>query len=732
MTFCFGTALIALAYCYLTPSSYTADTTIELRGHAPILASIQSENLFGTDSRKIEYLKTTVAKLKLAGLADAALGRNGLGQDLTSYWRAKTNLKTTFTAALRRLAPTISIAESAPSIKGAGFFKHSPNEIKRYLSLIDIDPVHETNLVHIKATTTDRALSQKIANLHATEFIEHLKRERQGAIQANVDLLRAQSDALRERVAQAEDQLSAYASANKLLLVKNNDGAGLNHRHIESLAQMLADATGRRIKSESALNQARKQRDDEGTFFDGEITQQLRANLKQSETEYASLGSQVTAAYPTMRELQAKISALRKAIRDERKQGLQSLEAQFSADSGAENSLREQIETEKAKAQEVAKKLIQYDVLSREASSLRELYQAVLKQAKEIEMSASVTTSNVFVADYATLPTSPSAPKTNIIVILAAIIGLSAGILMSYILESLDDTIVTAQELRQMANLPLLGSVPDFDSQDKSPPKVPARIEHSPESNEQESGETSPERLLLSESASAESSALVTISAPHTAISEALRSIRANVLLSSADYPPRVIMIASSIQGEGKTTLLSNLAVTLAQANHKTLMIDADLRMCGLSNLFLGQQEEHRGLSDLLTSRLPLESVIYPTGVAGLDLLPVGTTAPNPAELVGSESMKRLLSGLKDRYDFILVDTPPIMAVADALLISRAVDSVILVARGGFTPRHTVREAREKLTRVRARIIGTVLNGATKGDSASDIMAYGSNYPRKG
>jgi len=729
---CGCAALMALAYCYLTPASYTADTTIELRGHAPILASIQSENLFGTDSRKIEYLKTTVAKLKLAGLADAALGRNGLDRDLGKYWRAKAGVKRRFTALIHRLVPAISSAESEAPIRGTGFFMHSPNEISSYLSLIDIDPVHETNLVHIKATTTDRALSQKIANLHATEFIEHLKRERQGAIQANVDLLRAQSDALRERVTKAEDQLGAYASANKLLLVKNNDGAGLNHRHIESLAQMLADATGRRIKSESALNQARKQRDDEGTFFDGEITQQLRANLKQSETEYASLGSQVTSAYPTMRELQAKISALRKAIRDERKQGIQSLEAQFSADSGAENSLREQIETEKAKAQEVAKKLIQYDVLSREASSLRELYQAVLKQAKEIEMSASVTTSNVFVADYATLPTSPSAPKTNIIVILAAIVGLSAGILMSYILESLDDTIVTAQELRQMANLPLLGSVPDFDGQDKSPSKVPARIEHSADSNEQESGETSPERLLLSESAPAESSALVTISAPHTAISEALRSIRANVLLSSADYPPRVIMIASSIQGEGKTTLLSNLAVTLAQANHKTLMIDADLRMCGLSNLFLGQQEDRRGLSDLLTSRLPLESVIYPTGVSGLDLLPVGAPAPNPAELVGSESMKRLLSGLKDRYDFILVDTPPIMAVADALLISRAVDSVILVARGGFTPRHTVREAREKLTRVRARIIGTVLNGATKGDSASDIMAYGSNYPRNG
>lgn len=729
--FAAGGGILALVYCFFTPSSYTADTTIELRGHAPILASIQSENLFGNDTRKIEYFKTTVAKLKLAGLADAALSRNSLDRDLNLYWRAKSGILDKFTSALKKFSPSISNAESSARVKGAGFFKHSPAEISRYLSLIEINPVHETNLVHIKATTTDKTLSQKIANLHATEFIEHLKRERQGAIQANVDLLHAQSDALRQRVGQAEDQLSAYAASNKLLLVKNNDGVGLNNRHIESLAQMLADATGRRVKSESALTQARKQRDEEGTFYDSEITQQLRANLKQSETEYASLGSQVTAAYPGMRELQAKITALKKAIRDERKQGLQALEAQFSADNNAEVSLREQIETEKSKAQEVAKKLIQYDVLSKEASSLRELYQAVLKQAKEIEMSASMTTSNVFVADYATLPTSPSAPKTNIIVILATMVGLGAGVLMSYALDSLDDTVISSQELRQIVDLPLLGSIPDFNAKPKLGAK--RRTELIAPSLDLENDTSAPlgiepVKSLPEPYKSGDNTALVTISAPHTAISEALRSIRANVLLSSADYPPRVIMLASAIQGEGKTTILSNLAVTLAQANHKTLIIDGDLRMHGLTDLFLGKQVDAYGLSDILTSQQPLESVIHPTGVPRLDLLPVGSSAPNPAELVGSESMKRLLLGLKERYDFILVDTPPIMAVADALLISRAVDSVILVARSGFTPRQIAREARERLTRVRARIIGTVLNGVA-GDGAGHVgVAYGSGY----
>jgi capsular exopolysaccharide synthesis family protein len=740
----FGAGILALLFCLATPASFTADTTIELRGHAPVLASIQSENLFGSDSRKVEYLKTTVAKLKLTGLADQVLARNRLAHDLRNYWMTQRSPLSLLRKSLRSLRPTVSsatVSSTAESLaKGGGYFQHSPSEINRYLSLIDIEPVHETNLVHIRATTTDKTLSQKIANLHATEFIEHLKRERQGAIQSNIQLLRAQGEALRSKVSLADEQLSSYAAANKLLLVRNNDGASLNHRHVESLAQMLADATGRRIKSESALQQAQQQKDDEGTFFDSDITQQLRTALKQSETEYASLGSQVTAAYPGMRELQAKITALRRAIKDERRQGLQALQSQFNADYNAETSLREQIEAEKAKAQEVSRKLIQYDVLSKEASSLRDLYQAVLKQVKEIEMSAAVTTSNVFVADYAALPTSASGPKTKLIVILAALVGLSGGVLMAYLLESLADTITSSEDVHQALDLPILGTVPDFalssrersralprhttseDSTNNRPSDLDPPTEPDP-SNNPTHGQTA-----LPQSALSSKHELVTISAPHTAIAEALRTIRANVLLSSADYPPRIILVASSIQGEGKTTILSNLAVTLAQANHRTLMIDADLRMAGLTTLFYGNQPIGPGLSELLTAQYPLEHVIHPTGVANLDLLPVAARPPNPAELVGSESMKRLLAGLKDRYDFILVDSPPIMAVADALLVSRMVDSVLMVVRSGKTPRPIAREARSKLSRVKARVIGTVLNGASYSNGAQKLVAYGSNY----
>jgi capsular exopolysaccharide synthesis family protein len=456
------------------------------------------------------------------------------------------------------------------------------------------------------------------------------------------------------------------------------------------------------------------------------VTKELRVSLNQAQTDYASLGSQVTAEYPTMKELQAKIQSLRKSIQDERKRALVTLLSQYEAERATETHLRQQIETERSKAQDVAKHLIQYSVLNKEATSLRELYQNVLKQAKEIEMRASTTTSNVFIADYAPFPSSPSAPKTNIIMTMFILLGLASGILAAYVRDSLEDTIETASGAQEALDLPQLGSIPRFTET--------ALLEQRPGDSEAQQKSLSPLSTPPDENVSGSSLApattqIISVSAPHSPIAEALRTLRANLLLSSADYPPRVVALASALPGEGKSTILANLSVTLAQANHRTLLIDGDLRLGGLSKLFhqtgtpIGS-----GLTDYLTGQSPLEGAIYTTTVPNLDIMPVGSIAPNPAELVGSASMKRLLSLLKERYDFIMVDTPPIMVVADGLLLSRLVDSVIFVTRCGHTPRHTASEARAKLNHIRARVIGFVLNEVPPTPRFRGEIHYGANY----
>jgi capsular exopolysaccharide synthesis family protein len=720
--------LVAILYTSLTSSLYTAATLVEIRGYAPVLSNVQSETLFGNDTRKIEYQKTTVAKLNLAGLADQVLSRDDVFQELEQYWRTRRSyidkLKSLFKSTVFGDQQT-NVAEPFAS---DDHFVHKPGIIQKYLSLVDITPIHETNLVRIAVTTAEPQLSQRLANAHAIGFIDHLQRERQESIAANLQLLQRQASDLEARVTAAEQALATYAERNKLLTLPNEQGGNMAIRQIESLAGTLADATARRIKAESLLVEATTKGADEGSATDDEITRQLRVNLKQAEAEYATMGSRVTPAFPGMVELRAKIENLKRSIQEERKRTVRGLRSQFDAERNAEEKLREQIEREKSTAHETSKRLIQYNVLSKEAASLRDLHQAVIKQVKEIEISAQSTSSNVFVSDYASLPTSPSAPKTDLIIVLFTVLGLGTGLILSFVLESFDTTFKSSEEVQIGLDLPLLGAVPMFDEEVQGlPSKVRKLLEHSRGDADRKSKPTlSDGPVEPAGAAPLLPQRIVAVSAPGDAVSEALRTIRAGILLSSADNPPRVVMISSAMKGEGKTTIISNLAVTLAQASHRTLMIDADLRVSQLSEIFHPADAPTRvGLSDLLTGQAQLNQVIHRTAVPCLDILPAGSRAPNPAELLGSHAMGHLIHDLQQRYDFVLLDSPPLLPVADGLMLSRLVDSVVLVVRSRLTDRKVAQEARRRLLRVNARVLGVVLNDLdTKGDGY-DMMVYG-------
>lgn len=712
----------AVLYCMFTPSLYTATTTIEIKGYAPILATSQTETLFGNDTRKIEYQKTTIAKLKLEGLADQVLAKHGLAEDLELYWSERRSM---LGKLIHTVLKPLTAAASAPSTRSSdGLFIMNPAVVNKYLGLIEIAPIHETNLVSIEATTAQPALSQRLANAHALGFIDHLQRERQEVITTNLQLLQRQAQDLKSRVTAAEQQLSAYAATNKIFAVGDAAAQITNARQIDSLSSLLAEATGRRIKTESLLAEVQNKKVEDLSVTDDEGTRQLRTSLQQVQSEYATLGSKVTPAHPSMQELKAKLDSLKQAIADDRKQAVRTIQTQFSNEKSAEARLKAQIDGEKALAQDMSKQLIQYNVLAKEATSLRDLYQAVLKQVKEIEISASSAASNVFITDYASLPTSPSAPKTNLIITLFAIVGIAFGLIIALILEAFDTTLKSTEDVQGALDLPLLGAVPEFNeklnllSPDERP-KLPDI-----ENLRADGSEMSVTDARLKERT--QSPPIMSINAPNDIVSEALRTIRAGILLSSADHPPRVIMITSAMKGEGKTTVLYNLAATLAQASHRTIMIDGDLRERGLTKLFCRDQTPGGvGLSDYLAGQAELTQVMRPTPVEGLDILPAGNRAPNPAELLSSTSMRDLITGLTDTYDFVLVDSPPILPVADGLTLSRVVDSVVLVVRSRTTERDLAQESRRRLLRVNARILGVVLNDLDVTADERDNVMYG-------
>lgn len=727
--------ILSAIYCFVTEPLYSSTTTLEMRGYAPAFAGIQQETLYGNDTRRIEFQKTTVAKLALDGVADAVLAKDDLAEEITDYFRTR---RTTTDKVISHL---VGLFKTSPpqSVKNDkdGHFLHKPTLIQKYLSLIDITPIHETNLMEVKVTSADAGLSQRIANMHAQGFIDHLTRERQSSINANLQLLERQADEVKSRVGAADKALAQYAKDNRLISLSEDKENNVVLRQMEQLGQLVADASAKRIKSESLLKELDSKDVDDTLALDDESVRTLRTELKQATVEYMSMGEKATEAYPAMREIKARINALKSAITSERKRLRSTLESQFRSDLDTEQKLRDQIEAEKDKGQETARKLIDYTILLKESTSLRDLYQAVLKQVAETKISAASVSSNVFVTDYASFPTSPSAPRTKLIVTLCTILGLIVGLAIAVVLEFLDNTLKSEQDTYRVLDLPLLGSVPSFSAAPQAPAAILGKFKSLPWVKDyMNSGTNAPAPIVPpnvpgADAAMIRDSKLITVSAPQDFVSEALRTIRAGILLSSADRPPKVILMTSAKKGEGKTTIVANLAVTLAQAYHKTIVIDADMRQSSLSRLFVDTGSSGPGLSELLAGQARLGDVVSATSVPALDILPAGSPAPNPAELLSSQTMRNLILELSTRYELILIDSPPVLPVADALMLSRLVDSVVLVTRSNYTERHAAVEARRRLLRVNARILGVVLNDVHHKTSDGYAMVYDAYIPRE-
>ena len=675
-----GFSAIMLAYCVTRDQLYTASSVIEIRGYAPVLAGATVESLYGADTRKLEYQKTTIAKLKQPGIADRVLSSDADAQLVAHY----------FGLPLNTAASTTS--------RGQGL-QQLPKLVASYLGLIDINPISETSLVEIQAITREPRLSMIVANAHAEGFIEALRLERQESMRTNLKALETQANELKGKLATAEQEIADYSEQTHLIVPSGNDaGKDLTLQKIVGITELLSHATGKRVQSENLYNQLKNSPLANSSSLDNDSIQQWRFELNKLEGEYTALGQKVTAAYPDMVDLKSRINSLSRSIADERGQLLKALASRLDNERAAEQQLVEQVAKEESQAHENLRKMARFTVLRKEADSLRELYEAVLKQLQETTVSAASGVSNIFISDWATEPQTPSYPKTNLLVILATLIGLGLGVLCAWTMEYFDNRIKNSNEAATALDLPLLGVLPSFAPTQNRLSLDRLRI---PYFNKQSDGSA---LATISQQP-------IAISQPDAMVSEALRTIRAGLLLSSVDSPLRTIMVTSAEKGEGKTTIAANLAVSLAQAEYRVLLIDADLRETSLGNLF-PQLLERKGLSDLIAGQTDFAASVVKEVIPFLDILGRGSRPPNPAEIVGSKKMRETIASLRDVYDFIIIDSPPVLPVADSLMLSSAVDAVLMVTRAGKTLRRNAREARRRLQRVRANIAGVIVNGS--------------------
>jgi polysaccharide biosynthesis transport protein len=505
---------------------------------------------------------------------------------------------------------------------------------------------------------------------------------------------------LKVKVGQSEEALNRFRKANGVVSMEGNENIVVER--MVDLNRRLTEARAKRIELESV---SRTVKDKNFTYLsqviDNQLIVQLRTSIEGLEAERAKLSTIYKSDHPRLQELDKQISQAQQRLNLEIRKVVRTIESDYAAARAREAALQADTDRQQQAALNIKELAVQHTLLQGEFEANRTIFASVLKRLNETSVSTNSPLSNIQLTESAEIPRYPSSPQTQRSLILASVFGLFLGVGLALVLEHLNSSVRTPEEVWRAVNIPTLGAIPHWRSlrrreygYKRLPGNSPLRfIAHSNGEEDQAFSHT-----------------LVASHHPFSLIAESYRMIRSGLLLTQTDQPVQVVLLTSSRPSEGKTSVTLNLAITLAQSGRQVVVVDADLR-AGNCHALLGLNNRY-GLVHLLNDDLPLDTVLQRTAVEGLYLIPRGPVPPDPAQLLGSNSMKEVLEGLRARFDLVLLDSPPAIAVSDALMLSVQSDGVLLVLRAQKTPAIAVQRVVERLEAVGAQLIGTVLVGA--------------------
>lgn len=695
---------------------YTATVTLSIEPQDP--AVMQLQELLATQvtgSGAYDYYQTQFALLEARTLAarviqELALELNPVLSERSLLRRLYDSTVGVVPAFFTYVSKMLGVAHPQ-SGEGPQFeFGVHPKIIERYLSLLEVNPVKNTRLVQVTFSTPVASLSRELANAHATAFIRmNLKTRFELTQEARAFLEERLSD-LKGKVESSEKALNEFRQARGVVSVQGNENIVVD-RMID-LNKRLTDARAKRIEAESLYRTLENKNSQRlSKIIDNEAVQRLKASLNVLEARQTQLSTVFKPDHPRILELKQQINEAEQRLDREIGNIVHATESDYVAARAREEALEAEAAQQQRLALELKELGVQYWILQSDADSNRTLYDSVLKRLKETNVSGDVPVSNIQIRERAELPLVPSSPRVLRNLSLSAALGLFLGAGLVFFLRYLDSSVKTAREVWQAVAVPTLGVVPHLSSlQPRAYGLKHARTPAITHSGQADAAPVSRELALVHH--------------PFSMISECYRAIRAALMLSQAGKPPQVVLLTSALPGEGKTVTTLNLGIALAQSGRKVLVIDADLRRGRCHELL--NVRNHRGLTNVLTGSLAVEESIQPTPVDGLSLLSVGSRPPNPAELLGSSNMRELLVQLRQHFDFILIDSPPVIAVSDAMELSVMCDGVLMVIRAQQTSIETARRSMHRLKAVQARVLGAVLNGVDM--HSPDYADYGSYF----
>jgi len=553
---------------------------------------------------------------------------------------------------------------------------------EKYTSLIsngiEVKHVENNNIVTLSFTSPSPVLAQMIVNAVSDAYIEVILDIKMDASRRKLAWMTEKAEKERSKLEKAEKNLQEYLQTNKIITIGDRI-TGLPKK-LDEVSSQLSQAEIKRKELEAINNQVRQigeglENAETIKALTADATlQSIRMQILQSDQNITELSKKYGPKHPVLKRAFSEKAALELKRKQEIERIIKSLKNEYELAQTKESNLRKLLQKTQKEAIYLNEKFVQYNILKREIDTNRSLYNVLIKKINESRITDQAETVRIWVVEAAKTPRLPSNRRIKKISLIGVLLGLFSGIGLAFFLEYLDQTVKSADELEERLGVPLLGVSLLSKTKDK---KV--------------------EKCILEQDI------------PH--FTENYKAIRTALLLSSAETPPRCLLVTSTLPGEGKTTVAINLAATLAtQTDKKVLLIDADLRKPSLAKIF-GLDNSH-GLSTLLTGETDEfdENDIRQGPVEDLYFITSGPHPPNPSELLGSERMSALINLMQKKYDFVVIDSPPVLSVTDSIVLSKIVGGTIFVIKAGKSTYEIVNKGLKLLAGVHARVLGVVLN----------------------
>jgi len=542
------------------------------------------------------------------------------------------------------------------------------------LANVELETGRMTNLMKINYLADNPAVAASMANGIADTFIEHNLDIRVKPYRDAAEWLSARLVEAKESVANTEKTLQQYREGKGI--VSFDTQGNVITQQLQELITQLVQTEGKRQEAEIKYKQIASVINSPEhlatvpDIMNNLVIQGLRNEELGIKKQLSELSEKFGPKHPQVINAYSQLSMVQKNIISEARKMLNAAKTEFEIAGSREVSLRRSIEAQKQEVMALTQKAINFNVLAGESGSNKKFYELLLTKYQEASLSSGISISNIQIVDSAVIPGSPVKPKRGQNLLLALMVGLFGGVAVAFFIDYMDDTIKTAEDVDKKLGLAFLDVVP-----------------------------LTAEKL----------GPVFMTTDPKSATAEAYRTIRTGLMLSSAVNQLKVFLMTSATPNEGKTTTAVNLAVAMAQMGEKVLIVDCDMRRRNLHNLFDISNES--GISDVLVDPAKLSQAIqqleaYPN----LDIITGGTMAPNPSELLGSERMKAFIAKTRENYDRVIIDSPPLLAFSDPLVLANLADGVIMVIWGGKTPRDLIHKAIQPLKGIDARILGVVLN----------------------